>query len=146
MAAVRFTDLQEPAKHKRFGGVIRQAADTVLSKATGYFGQTDHACIETEGRYVLSVQWETLGDHTVALVGPFCREMFMPEIVVYAAEGRSHEQKQELMQKIASAVKETLASLWTRSFGVEGRKQTARWHSLQRASSASKQLGCPLEK
>ncbi|KGH31109.1 tautomerase family protein [Comamonas testosteroni] len=31
----------------------------------------------------------------------------MPEIVVYAAEGRSHEQKQELMQKIASAVKET---------------------------------------
>ena len=69
MAAVRFSDLQEPAKHKRFGGVIRQAADTVLSKATGYFGHTDHACIETEGRYVLSVQWETLGDHTVALVG-----------------------------------------------------------------------------
>lgn len=43
MAAVRFTDLQDPAKHKRFGGVIRQAADTVLSKATGYLGHIDLA-------------------------------------------------------------------------------------------------------
>lgn len=26
----------EPAKHKDFGSAIRQAADSVLSKATGY--------------------------------------------------------------------------------------------------------------
>lgn len=31
----------------------------------------------------------------------------MPEIVVYAVEGRTHEQKKALMQKITVAVQET---------------------------------------
>lgn len=73
----------EPAKHKDFGSAIRQAADSVLSKATGYLGHTVLACIETEGRYVLTVHWETLDDHTIgfrqsaafaewrAIIGPY---------------------------------------------------------------------------
>ncbi|BDB69821.1 4-oxalocrotonate tautomerase [Comamonas sp. Tr-654] len=31
----------------------------------------------------------------------------MPEIVVYAVEGRTHEQKKQLMQKITTAVEES---------------------------------------
>lgn len=31
----------------------------------------------------------------------------MPEIIVYAVEGRTHEQKKLLMQKITTAVQET---------------------------------------
>lgn len=60
----------EPAKHKDFGSAIRQAADSVLSKATGYLGHTVLACIETEGRYVLTVHWETLDDHTIDSASP----------------------------------------------------------------------------
>lgn len=34
----------------------------------------------------------------------------MPEIVVYAVEGRTHEQKKALMQKITAAVHETFGA------------------------------------
>lgn len=34
----------------------------------------------------------------------------MPEIVVYAVEGRTHEQKKALMQKITDAVHETFGA------------------------------------
>ena len=33
----------------------------------------------------------------------------MPEVVVYAVEGRTHEQKKQLMQKITTAVQETFS-------------------------------------
>lgn len=73
----------EPARHEEFGQVLQAAADTVLSRAAGYLGHTVLGCIETRGRYVLTVHWETVGDHTMgfrqspafadwrALIGPF---------------------------------------------------------------------------
>lgn len=73
----------EPAQHDEFGQALRTAANTVLSKATGYLGHTVLGCIETKGRNVLTVHWETVGDHTIgfrqspafadwrALIGPY---------------------------------------------------------------------------
>lgn len=73
----------EPAQHEAFGEALRQAAGTVLSQATGYLGHSILACIETQGRYVLTVRWQTLGDHTMgfrqspafadwrAIIGPY---------------------------------------------------------------------------
>ncbi len=73
----------DPAQHSEFGLVLKNAVATVLSKADGYLGHSVLACIETPGRYVLTVQWQTVEDHTVgfrqstafaqwrALIGPF---------------------------------------------------------------------------
>ena len=73
----------DPAKHEAFGPVLTNAVANVLSKAKGYGGHSVLACIETPGRYVLTVHWATLEDHTVgfresaaftewrALIGPF---------------------------------------------------------------------------
>ncbi|BDB69822.1 antibiotic biosynthesis monooxygenase [Comamonas thiooxydans] len=73
----------DPAKHQEFGQALKQAAETVLSRATGYRGHSILSCIETQGRHVLTVQWETMGDHTIgfrqsaafadwrAIIGPF---------------------------------------------------------------------------
>ena len=76
----------EPQKHDEFGRALTQAADTVLSKAQGYRGHSILACIETPGRYVLQVLWDSVEDHTRgfrespafaqwrALVGPYFAE------------------------------------------------------------------------
>lgn len=73
----------EPAKHEQFGAALKTAADTVLSKATGYLGHSILSCIETQGRYVLTVHWATVEDHTTgfrqspafadwrAIIGPY---------------------------------------------------------------------------
>ena len=73
----------DPAKHEAFGPVLKQAVQSVLSQAAGYAGHSVLACIETPGRYVLTVHWDTLEDHTVgfrqspafadwrALIGPY---------------------------------------------------------------------------
>ncbi|WP_280192380.1 antibiotic biosynthesis monooxygenase family protein [Delftia sp. PS-11] len=73
----------DPAKHEEFGDVLAQAVATVLSKSGGYRGHSIFACMETPGRYVLQVNWETLEDHTVgfresaafaqwrAIIGPY---------------------------------------------------------------------------
>lgn len=72
-----------PHKHQEFGQALKKAAETVLSRATGYRGHSILSCVETQGRYVLTVQWETMGDHTIgfrqspafadwrAIIGPF---------------------------------------------------------------------------
>lgn len=73
----------DPAQNQAFGPVLKKAVQTVLSQAAGYAGHSVLACIETPGRYVLTVHWATLEDHTVgfrqspaftewrALIGPF---------------------------------------------------------------------------
>lgn len=87
----------DPAKHKEFGDAIRQATDTVLSKASGYLGHTIFACIETPGRYVLTVQWKALDDHTIgfrqsaaftdwrAIIGPYFLQA--PHVEHFTVEG-----------------------------------------------------------
>lgn len=73
----------DPQKHEEFGRVLTQAADSVLAKAQGYRGHSILACIETPGRYVLQVFWNSVEDHTLgfrqsaafadwrALIGPY---------------------------------------------------------------------------
>ncbi|MGG0185611.1 antibiotic biosynthesis monooxygenase family protein [Bacillus rhizoplanae] len=41
-----------------------QEASSIISSMKGYQGHTLHKCIETEGKYLLLVNWETLEDHT----------------------------------------------------------------------------------
>jgi heme-degrading monooxygenase HmoA len=73
----------DPAKHEEFGQVLARAVAAVLSKSGGYLGHSILACMETPGRYVLQVHWNTREDHTVgfreseafaqwrALIGPY---------------------------------------------------------------------------
>lgn len=73
----------DPKDHEAFGQALRRGGQTVLSKAQGYVAHSILACIESPGRYVLTVHWKTLEDHTVgfrqspafadwrAIIGPF---------------------------------------------------------------------------
>ncbi|MBS3997111.1 MAG: antibiotic biosynthesis monooxygenase [Hydrogenophaga sp.] len=69
-----------------FAAALTQAAATVLARADGYRGHQILACQESPGRFVLSVQWDTVEAHTVgfrqspafaewrALIGPFFQQ------------------------------------------------------------------------
>lgn len=59
----------DPKDHEEFGKALQHAASTVLSKATGYQAHSILACIETQGRYVLTVNWDTVEDHTQGFRG-----------------------------------------------------------------------------
>lgn len=73
----------DPQNHDAFGQALRQGVQSVLSKAQGYMAHSILACMETPGRYVLTVHWQTLEDHMVgfrqsqafadwrAIIGPF---------------------------------------------------------------------------
>ncbi len=72
-----------PEDRDAFSEAIARAAATVLSKAAGYRSHQILACIETPGRFVLHIEWDTLEAHTVgfrqspafaewrAIIGPF---------------------------------------------------------------------------
>ncbi|HTW47253.1 MAG TPA: antibiotic biosynthesis monooxygenase [Acidobacteriaceae bacterium] len=65
-----------------FEAAMRRAAP-VIAGAQGYIGHELRRCVETPGRYLLLVRWETLEAHTVgfrgsaafgewrAIIGPF---------------------------------------------------------------------------
>ena len=73
----------DPTNHEAFGQALRHGVQSVLSKAQGYRAHSILACIESPGRYVLTVHWQTLEDHTMefrqspafaewrAIIGPF---------------------------------------------------------------------------
>ncbi|QCB48079.1 antibiotic biosynthesis monooxygenase family protein [Hydrogenophaga sp. PAMC20947] len=73
----------DPAQAAAFEEAIERGARTVVSKAKGFQGFKVHRSIETQGRYILTIDWDTLEDHTVgfrespafaewrAIVGPF---------------------------------------------------------------------------
>jgi heme-degrading monooxygenase HmoA len=54
-----------PESREEFAQAIARAADQVLAKASGYRGHRILACRESPGRFVLTVQWESLEAHTV---------------------------------------------------------------------------------
>jgi heme-degrading monooxygenase HmoA len=70
-------------KQAEFDEAIQRGIATVISKAKGFRGFQVHKCIESPERYLLTIEWETLEDHTVgfrespdfpqwrAIVGPF---------------------------------------------------------------------------
>ena len=72
-----------PGSRAAFEAVIHHAVKTVLSKSPGFRSYQVHAGIEAPERYLLTIEWDTLEDHTVgfresalfaewrALVGPF---------------------------------------------------------------------------
>ncbi|HTX41398.1 MAG TPA: antibiotic biosynthesis monooxygenase [Acidobacteriaceae bacterium] len=51
-----------------FEAAMREAAP-VIAGAAGYHGHQLQRCVETQGRYLLLVRWETLEAHTVGFRG-----------------------------------------------------------------------------
>jgi heme-degrading monooxygenase HmoA len=72
-----------PGRQVDFEAALQEGIASVVSKATGFLGFQVHHGIESPERYLLSIRWETLANHTVdfrggplfpqwrAIVGPF---------------------------------------------------------------------------
>ena len=73
----------QPGQQAAFDEAIQRGLATVISQAKGFKGWKVNKGIESPERYLLSIFWETLEDHTVgfregplfaqwrAIVGPF---------------------------------------------------------------------------
>ena len=73
----------DPLKSSAFEEAILRGVTTVIAHARGFKGYKVNRSIESPGRYLLMIYWETLEDHTVgfrgsgafpqwrAIVGPF---------------------------------------------------------------------------
>jgi heme-degrading monooxygenase HmoA len=55
--------------YAKFENAVQIALTNVFPNASGFYGHSFHRCIETPGRYVLQLTWETLEDHTVKFRG-----------------------------------------------------------------------------
>ena len=84
---VELADFQVRSEDRdTFSDAIRRAAATVLARAAGYRGHTILACIESPGRFILTVEWDSVEAHTVgfrqspafaewrAIIGPFFQQ------------------------------------------------------------------------
>ncbi|MGN6528917.1 MAG: antibiotic biosynthesis monooxygenase family protein [Burkholderiaceae bacterium] len=72
-----------PGQQAAFEEAIRRGLETVISKSKGFRDATVHHGIESPERYLLTIHWDTLENHTVdfrgseafqawrAIVGPF---------------------------------------------------------------------------
>ena len=72
-----------PGKCAEFEAAIRHGAETVIAHAKGFRGYKVNRGVESPERYVLTIYWDTLENHTVdfrqspafaqwrAIVGPF---------------------------------------------------------------------------
>ncbi|MDP2261979.1 MAG: antibiotic biosynthesis monooxygenase family protein [Hydrogenophaga sp.] len=73
----------DPARAAEFEAAILRGAATVIAPSRGFQGYKVNRSIESPGRYILMIYWDTLEDHTVgfrespafaewrAIVGPF---------------------------------------------------------------------------
>ena len=73
----------DPAQAADFEAAILRGASTVIAGAKGFKGYKVNRSIESAGRYILMIYWDTLEDHTVgfrqspaftewrSIVGPF---------------------------------------------------------------------------
>ncbi|MEZ5645909.1 MAG: antibiotic biosynthesis monooxygenase family protein [Burkholderiaceae bacterium] len=59
----------DPARATAFEEAILQGVQTVIAQAKGFKGFKVNRSIESPGRYLLMIYWETLEDHTVAFRG-----------------------------------------------------------------------------
>lgn len=59
----------DPLKSSAFEEAILRGVTTVIAHAKGFKGYKVNRSIETPGRYILNIYWETLEDHTVAFRG-----------------------------------------------------------------------------
>jgi len=55
----------QPGKQQEFDAAIQRGLDQVISKAKGFRGYKVNKGIESPERYVLTIFWETLENHTV---------------------------------------------------------------------------------
>ena len=55
----------DPAKAADFEAAILRGASTVIAQAKGFQGFKVNRSIESPGRYILNIYWDTLEDHTV---------------------------------------------------------------------------------
>jgi heme-degrading monooxygenase HmoA len=72
-----------PGKNAEFEAAIQRGAETVIANAKGFRGYKVNRGVESPERYVLTIYWDTLANHTVdfrqspafaqwrAIVGPF---------------------------------------------------------------------------
>ncbi len=72
-----------PGKNAEFEAAIRRGAETVIAHARGFRGYKVNRGVESPERYLLTIYWDTLENHTVdfrqspafahwrAIVGPF---------------------------------------------------------------------------
>lgn len=73
----------DPSQASAFEAAILRGVTTVIAHAKGFKGYKVNRSIESPGRYLLMIYWDTLEDHTVgfrgspafaqwrAIVGPF---------------------------------------------------------------------------
>ncbi|SNS10222.1 Heme-degrading monooxygenase HmoA [Noviherbaspirillum humi] len=73
----------QPEKQEEFDAAIQRGVEQVIAKAKGFCGYKINKGIESPGRYLLMIFWETLENHTVdfrgspafqewrAIVGPY---------------------------------------------------------------------------
>lgn len=90
----------KPGSAVAFEEAARRGLDTVLSKASGFRSYAIQRCLESPGRYVLLIGWETLEAHTTgfrqsaahaewrAIVGSFFEQPpFVEHFELAAASG-----------------------------------------------------------
>lgn len=59
----------DPARAEAFEADIVRGVTTVISQAKGFQGYKVNRSIESPGRYILMIYWDTLEDHTVGFRG-----------------------------------------------------------------------------
>lgn len=76
----------QPGQQAAFEEAIHRGVTSIIAKSTGFLGYSVRQSIENPERYLLTIQWKTLEDHTVgfreselfpqwrAIVGPFFAE------------------------------------------------------------------------
>lgn len=76
----------DPAKRAEFEKAIEHGLRTVVATSKGYLGSDVKRCMESPARYVLTIRWQTLENHTKdfresalftqwrSIVGPFFAE------------------------------------------------------------------------
>lgn len=88
-----------PGQQAAFEEAIQRAIATVMSQVKGAGNYKVSRCMETPGRYVLQIEWDTLEDHTVgfrqgpmfaqwrAIIGPFFASPPLVEHFELVAQG-----------------------------------------------------------
>ncbi len=55
----------QPGRQAEFDAAILHGIQSVIAHATGFLGYKVHKGIDTPERYLLTIHWATLADHTV---------------------------------------------------------------------------------
>jgi heme-degrading monooxygenase HmoA len=89
----------QPGKQPEFDAAIKRGVETVIAKSKGYRGYKVHKGIESPERYVLTILWDTVENHTEdfqkspafkewrAIVGPFFASPPVVEHLSLVTEG-----------------------------------------------------------